>query len=142
VITIDASILVAAAEPDDPAALDASEFLKAALRSGADIHEPTLCLVEVATAIARRTRDVDLASEAGSAILALPGLVLHPLDLEASADAAAIAARLGLRGADAIYAATALRHAATLVTLDVELLERSSSVIDAVTPEAWLERVG
>jgi predicted nucleic acid-binding protein len=140
VITIDASVLVAAGSPDDPERPDAAAFLVAALGSGEPIHQPTLTLVEVSAAVTRRTGDADLAREAGQALLAMPGLVLHTLDLDASADAAALAARLALRGADAVYAATALRQGATLVTLDDELRSRSSTLIDAVSPTEWLAR--
>jgi predicted nucleic acid-binding protein len=141
VITIDASVLVAAGAPDDPAAPDASAFIAAALSSGIAIHQPTSALVEVAAAIGRRTGDEDLAMDAGSALLAMPGLVIHPLDLEASAGAAALAGRLRLRGADAVYAAVALRYGTTLVTLDDELLARSRPLVDALTPTEWLVRV-
>jgi predicted nucleic acid-binding protein len=139
-ITIDASVLVAAAFPDDPAGQDAAACIEAALTEGLVVHQPTLTLVEVSAAVARRTGDERLAMEAGAALLSIPGLVLHPLDLEASADASAIAARLHLRAADAVYAATAARHATVLVTLDDELFARSGSVVDVVTPAGWLAR--
>jgi predicted nucleic acid-binding protein len=140
-ITIDASVLVATGTPDDAAGADAAAFLTGAIAADVPIHQPTLTLVEVAAAIARRTGDADLALEAGQALLGMPGLVLHALDVDASADAAALAGRLQLRGADSIYAATALRHAATLVTLDDELRIRSRPVVDAVSPTEWLKRV-
>lgn len=139
-ITIDASVLVAAGAPDDPASADAAAFIHAVLTDGLAIHQPTLTLVEVGAAIARRTGDSGLASEAGATLLSMPGLVLHPLDLEAAADSAAIAARLRLRGADAIYVATAVRSDAALITLDDELLTRTSPLVDAATPTEWLER--
>ena len=138
--TIDASVLVAAGTTDDPAGAEAAAFLAAALAAGLPAHQPTLTLVEVAAAIARRTGDADLAMEASRALLGIPGLVLHALDLDLSAEAAALAGRLQLRGADAIYAATALRHEATLVTLDDELRTRSRPVVDAVSPAEWLKR--
>ena len=70
----------------------------------------------------------------------MPGIVLHPLDIETAAEAAAMATRTQLRGADAIYAATALRHGTTLITLDQEMLDRTAGIVDAVTPTTWLER--
>ena len=139
-ITIDASVLVAAGAPDDSASAAAAAFIDAALTEGVAIHQPTLTLVEVGAAIARRTGDSGLAMEAGAALLSLPGLVLHPLDIDAAADGAALAARLRLRGADAIYAATAMRSGTTLITLDDELLQRTVPLVDAVTPTEWLER--
>ena len=117
-ITIDASVLVAAASPDDPAGPDAAAFIEAALTEGLAVHQPTLTLVEVSAAVARRTGDEGLAMEAGAALLSMPGLVLHPLDLEASADASAsrrgstCAPRCRLRGD------RRSRQATTLVTLE------------------------
>lgn len=40
----------------------------------------------------------------------------------------------------AIYVATAVRSDAALITLDDELLTRTSPLVDAVTPTEWLER--
>ena len=139
-LTIDASVLVAAGSPDDVASDESLRFLRMALEAGLAIHQPTLSLVEVAASIARRSGDSVLAREAGLRLLQMPRLVMHPLDLEAAAESAAIAGRAALRGADAIYAATALRNGTTLVTLDQELLTRAAGIIDCVTPAGWLER--
>ena len=118
------------------------QFLRAALGAGLAVHQPTLTLVEVSASIARRTNDPALARDVGLRLLQMPGLVMHPLDIEAAAEAAAIARRAQLRGAHAIYAATALRHGATLVTLDQELLTRTAGIVDSVGPAEWLERRG
>ena len=138
-ITIDASVLVAAGSPDDMASQQSVQFLRAALGAGLAVHQPTLTLVEVSASIARRTNDPALARDVGLRLLQMPGLVMHPLDIEAAAEAAAIAGRAQLRGADAIYAATALRHGTTLVTLDQELLTRTAGIVDSVGPAEWLE---
>jgi len=139
-VTIDASVLVAAAAPDDPARAESMAFLAAVLGGGHPIHQPTLTLVEVAAAVGRRTQDVDLAREAGLRLLEMPGLVLDALDLDAAADAALLASAARLRGADAIYAATARRQGSTLVTLDAELLDRTQEFVSTMTPSAWLRR--
>lgn len=139
-ITVDASVLVAAASRTDEARPDALAFLAAVAVADLPIHQPTLSLVEVAAAIARRTGDAELAQEAGATLLAMPGVLMHSLDLETSAEAAAVAARLLLRGADAIYAATALRYRSTLVTLDDEIRSRASVLIDVASPSEWLRR--
>lgn len=118
------------------------QFLRAALGAGLAVHQPTLTLVEVSASIARRTNDPALARDVGLRLLQMPGLVMHPLDIEAAAEAAAIAGGAQLRGADAIYAATALRHGTTLVTLDQELLTRTAGIVDSVGPAEWLERRG
>jgi len=138
VVTVDASVLVAAGARDDLAHTDSLTFLRAVLLTGSPIHQPTLSLVEVSAVIARRTDDAGLAREAGSRLLRMPGLILHPLDTQSAAEAAVLAGRARLRGADAVYAATALRHGTVLVTLDEELLTRTSVIVDAMTPSEWL----
>lgn len=72
----------------------------------------------------------------------MPALVVHPLDLDSAAEAAALAGYVRLRAADATYAATALRHGTQLVTLDSELRKRSGTVVDAFTPAEWLKSRG
>jgi predicted nucleic acid-binding protein len=49
-----------------------------------------------------------------------------------------LAARCRLRGADAIYVALAEELDQPLVTLDQEILDRSSGVIGTTTPAVWM----
>lgn len=112
-------------------------FLAAVARLEEPVHLPTLVMVEVAAAIARKTGDADLARDAGAAVLATPGLVLHVLDASVAAEAAAVATRDRLRGVDAIYVATATRAGSTLITLDGEVLQRAQGLV-VRTPKAWL----
>lgn len=137
-VTIDASVLVAAGARDDPAHSASLAFLQAVIDAGRAIHQPTLSLVEVAAAIARRTNDDALAREAGLRLLQLPRLVVHPLDLELAAEAAALAGQLRLRGADAVYAATARRGGVVLVTLDDQVRTRTAPIVASMTPAEWL----
>jgi predicted nucleic acid-binding protein len=139
-LTIDASVWVAADTADEPAHTEARELLRTALGAGLTLHQPMLTLVEVAAAVTRRTHDPELGAEAGRSLLETPGLTLHSLDLEAAAEAAALAGRLMLRAADAIYAATALHHGTALITLDLELRERASPLVEALEPTEWLSR--
>jgi len=141
VVTIDASVWVAADAADESARDVSRALLRAVLEARLTVHQPALSIVEVSAAVARRTHDVALAREAGRRVLEMPSLVVHALDLDSAAEAAALAGHVRLRAADAIYAATALRHGTQLVTLDMELRERSSSVVAAFTPAEWLSRL-
>jgi predicted nucleic acid-binding protein len=136
-VTIDASVWVAAGAGDEAAHTECRDFLRAVLSAGVEIHLPSLSLVEVTAAVARRTRDPVLAREAGLALLGAPGVVFHGLDLGSASSAAAIAGRTFLRGADAIYAATALAAGSTLVTLDEQLAARASGAVAVTTPARW-----
>lgn len=137
-LTIDASVWVAA----DPAAgeshRESAAFLAAVLRSGVAIHQPAICLVEIASALARRTRDGALAKRAAAELLRLSGVVVHPMDVAAAVSAATLAADTRLRAADGVYASVARQFGTTLVTLDRELVERAREIVPVMTPGMWL----
>lgn len=95
-------------------------------------------MIEVCATIARRTGDAELAREAGNVVIAWPHLELYELHHQLAVDSADIAARCALRGADAVYVATARAAGATLLTLDREMRERASHIVSVSTPQAWL----
>ncbi len=137
-VTIDASVFVAADADDEAGHPVARALLERVVASGEAVHQPTLSVVEVTAAVARRTGDAAHARAVGGAMFAFPGAVFHDLDERAAAVASALASDLSLRGADAVYAATALLANTALVTFDTELATRSSAVILASTPQEWL----
>jgi predicted nucleic acid-binding protein len=142
VLTIDASVLVAAAIPDEPHHEVAAALLSRAGRQGLAIHLPMVALVEVAAGIVRRTADVGLAQDALRLLLAMPAAEFHGLDMPAAMQAAGVATVLRVRAGDAASAAVAHESGSTLVTLDQELLERAAPLVDTCTPAAWLARAG
>lgn len=132
--TVDASVFVNAFNPHE----EGHERSKAVL---ARLHEnaiplvvPTLLEVEVAAAVARGRDDAELARRFAATLLELPNVVPVPLDPPLATSAAALAARHRLRGADAVYAATALRFGSALLTRDREQRERLTGVIEVLTP--------
>ena len=141
-LTIDASVLVAAVLVDEPAHADAAQVLRVIARNGTVLHEPVIAIIEIVSAVVRRTGDRDLAQTAARHLMRNPAIVVHPLGLPEAAHAAELAATQQLRAADAIYAATALAHGTMLVTLDAELIGRTGPAIDACTPAEWLARQG
>lgn len=141
-VTIDASVLVAADAGDEAAHASARAFLRRVLKSGVAVHQPSLAIVEVTAAVARRTGDAAHARAVGVALLELPGMALHDLDLDTALTAVGLASDLRIRAADAVYAATALIHATTLVTLDAELASRAGAVLAACAPDDWIAAAG
>ena len=63
-----------------------------------------------------------------------------PLDASLAVESMRLAAKLRLRGADAVYVALAATCREPLITLDAEMLERARDVTETLTPEQWLER--
>ena len=66
----------------------------------------------------------------------LPNLRLVPVDGHVGYEAARVASRLRLRGADALYVAVAVLLHVPLVTWDVEQRERTRSLVEAKEPRA------
>jgi len=141
-LTIDASVFVAAVLADEAAHGDSLRVLELIAGSGTTLHEPAIAVVEVVSAVVRRTGDRTLAQRTGRYLLRNPDVVLHPLDMRATSHAAGLAADRRLRAADALYAAVAQQNDCRLITLDSEIVERARPDIDALTPAQWLALQG
>jgi predicted nucleic acid-binding protein len=101
---------------------------------GGVVIGPALLLAEVTGAIARRTGEPRLAHQAMRQMLRVPRFRLVGMDSRLAEAAARLAADLGLRGADAVYVATAQQLNVPLVTWDSEQQTRTGSVIVARPP--------
>ena len=95
---------------------------------------PVLLLPEVAGAISRRTGQPSLSQRAVDLLLKIPSLRLVAADPPLARLAAELAADHALRGADALYVATAHELGILLVTLDSDQLERSKAVVSTIAP--------
>lgn len=136
-VTLDASVWLAAISAREPAHQQCASLVETLITQRVLLHQPGLFVIEVCATIARRTRDRARAMAAGEATLATPNLTLHALDHTLAADAAELAASCALRGADAVYVATARQADAMLLTLDLEVRERASRFIEVPSPEHW-----
>lgn len=133
-LTVDANIWVAAFDPRDRFHERSATFLRAVALAGLRLHGPALVAIEVACALARRAGDSAVGALAHERLRTHPALLLHPMDERCLSTAHDIGVRQLLRGADALYAATATLFGAPLVTWDDELVQRSG----AFTPDTWL----
>jgi predicted nucleic acid-binding protein len=127
--------------PGERGQADSRALLDKLYSSGIRIIVPTLLVVEVAGVVARTRGDSLLAQTVASDILALPHLFFVALDSSMSLQAADLAAKHHLRGADAVYAAVALSHKCDLVSLDHEHLTRLTTVLNAITPSDALAKL-
>ena len=135
---IDASVWVATFRDSDVHHDVSIRFLEKAMAVGQELHLPNLALAEVAGVIARQTGNNRLASRTLRALLAIPRLQRHDFTDPMADRAAALAASCKLRGADAVYVSLAEALKQPLVSLDNEILERSTRVVRALTPAEWL----
>lgn len=138
--TLDASVFVASCHRHEPGHAAAVKLLNALRVGGHPLIEPALLPIEVAAALSRTGTEAELARDYACALLALPRFTLVPVNEQLARQAAQLAARHHLRGADALYAAVALLYGANLVTLDREQLQRVPPGLQALKPEAALRR--
>jgi predicted nucleic acid-binding protein len=133
-LVLDASVFVSACHAAEPASEASRALLDTVRAQELPLVEPWLLAVEVAAAVRRSTGREELAMRLADLAFGLPGLVAVPLDGHLAKQAAALAAEYSLRGADAVYVATAIRYGAVLVTLDTEQRTRSPAAVGACTP--------
>lgn len=138
-LIVDASVWVAAFDASDAFHEPARRFLRHCQRHGIALASPTLAMVEVGCALSRRLRSPARGLEAATRLAALPFMRLAPSNAGLEGAVLVLGTELGLRGADALYAALAVHLAAALVTTDRELLLRTAERLKAWTPAGWLE---
>ena len=134
VYTIDASVHINALNANEVGSQDSQAFLARIERENLAMICPTLLITEIAAALIRAFDDYEKVMFFANAARKLPNLTLVPLDESLAVSAAELAAQHHLRGADAVYAAVAEQHHATLVTNDRQQLERLSGVLPVMTP--------
>jgi predicted nucleic acid-binding protein len=133
-LTLDANIWIAAYDPQDRFHTQSAAFLSTVSKRRLRLYGPAFVVVEAACALARRTQSQTAGETVLQRLCTHPQLVLHPLDEQLLRTAGQLGVRQFLRGADALYAATAALLSAPLISWDDELLKRAG----AITPTDWL----
>lgn len=139
-MVIDACVWIAAFLPRDAHHSHAFALLQQLAHQRVQVTLPTLALAETCGAIARRSDSPDVAPPILRFLLTQPWIAHVALDAALSQEAATLAMRCRLRGADAVYVALAAMHHIPLITLDAEMLERAPASVDCLTPADWLKR--
>ena len=131
---VDASVLIAAALPNEPFHADAKALMRRLMDEGVYLYLPTIAFAEVAAAIARGAGDEQLALAVVAEYNMRPDLRRITVDLALADLATEIAAKQRIRGCDAVYVALAYTKQAVLITLDHQQRERTPSNVPARTP--------
>jgi predicted nucleic acid-binding protein len=132
---VDASVWVSRLVPQDIHHQVSKCWFERQATEGGMLVGPALLLAEVAGAIARRSGQGKLAEDAIQGMLRLPSLRPVSIDARLGGAASRLAARVGLRGADAIYVAVAHQLHSPLITWDLEQQETARGLIEVRTPE-------
>lgn len=136
---IDASVWIASVLAEDAHHATSLTFMRRFVSEGLIATHPSLVWPEIAGALARRTGDAQLGMKVATDIASKPWIESMAVDVPIAGEAMRLAARLRLRGADAIYVALAVTRRMPLITLDAEILERGRAVAKILTPEQWLQ---
>jgi predicted nucleic acid-binding protein len=133
-LTIDASVWVNGFDGREAGHEVSRAFLDGVRARGEQVVLPNLALIEVAGAISRTRGSAAKAQAFADAMAALAGVRVVALDETLARAAVDLAARHGMRGADSVYGAVAVRYGCELVTLDAEHLARLGRVLPVRTP--------
>ncbi|MEO6060502.1 MAG: type II toxin-antitoxin system VapC family toxin [Thermoflexales bacterium] len=136
-ITIDSSVFVGSVRPSEPGHQLSSRFLGWVKQTRPRIYLPTLVLVETAAALSRTGSEASLAQRFAGSIAQLPNVIMVALDEGLARQAALLGAQLKLRGADAVYIATAAQFGAELITLDEEQMLRGAKAVATFNPTSF-----
>ena len=139
-LTLDANIWVGAFDPGDSRQPIYKKVLKDIFLSpDITVFSPYLMEVEVLASMTRKFRGTREIKNLKHLMRSHPRHHWFVLDYKFAQEAARCATTLFLRGADAVYVATALSNNSTLVTFDREIIDRASSAVDVIKPDQWLE---
>lgn len=131
---VDASVWVSYFIHTDVNYATSVAWLERIIASGETLAAPALLPVEVAGAVVRRSGDSSLGLEAAEALRDLPCLGIVPLDDELLHLCEQTAATLSVKGADAVYIATAQLLNVPLVTWDTEQKTRGGVIATTHSP--------
>jgi predicted nucleic acid-binding protein len=126
---LDASVWVSRLVSQDEFHEAVKTWMEEQREAGVQFISPSLLLAEVGGAISRRTGDPALGRRAITRLESVPGLRLVEMDNELVREAASLAAKFGLRGADSVYVAVARQLDLSLVTFDADQRERAEACV-------------
>ena len=133
-VAVDASVWIAGQDAADPFCATSRLFFSHTLAAGTLIHVPAFAHLEVACALARKLRNSSQGERLATLIFKSAGAREQPVNAALLAKSLSLGTTKFLRGADALYAATAEIRGCGLVSWDKEHLKRA----EAMSPDDWL----
>ena len=130
-ICLDSSVIVAALRKQEIHHNVARNILEKVKNGEYIAIEPYIVLVEIVAAIKRRTGSIELANRVKDDLLAINNINFTDLESIRADAAAEIAINMGVRGMDAIVIQIAKEFGIPLISLDMEMIEKSRSFVDA-----------
>jgi len=134
-LTLDSSVIVASLREQEEKHVVCKRLLERVKNGESVALEPYTVMVEVVAAIRRRTGSESLVERVKGGLGDMSSIIFMDLISSRADDAAKIAKETGVRGMDAVVIQTAKEFGSPLVSLDMEMIERSKSVVTTVNIE-------
>ncbi len=128
-LVLDSSVIVAALVETEEKHLQCKRLLEMVKDGHFVMIEPYSVFIEVVAAIRRRTGSEDLAKRIGEDLQCISNVYFLELFSSRAEKAAEIAKVSGLRGMDSIVVQIAEEFDAILVTLDGDVIKKSSKIV-------------
>jgi predicted nucleic acid-binding protein len=128
-LTLDSSVIIAAMRKQEEKHIHCRTLLEHVKNAQHVAIQPYIVLVEVVSAIKRRTNSQRLALQVKESLLSIDTINFVELEPKRADLAAEIAAQTGLRGMDAIIVQIAQEFDTYLVTLDEEMIRKAETII-------------
>lgn len=133
-VVIDTSVWVSRVIEGDSNHQAAQNWINNHFRNGGTFIAPALFVIEVGAAISRQTGQPTFARTVVTQLRSLSRLQLATIDEQLIENATELAVGLGLRGADALYVALAIRLNVPLVSFDNEQLLKPAALLQTIRP--------
>lgn len=128
-LTIDSSVIISSLLKNEQRHNEALTIWEDVLKGKSFVINPFSVLVEVVSAIRRRTGVVSLARKVKEELMDTENLSFVILSDKSAIEAAEIAARTGLRGMDALVVQVAREYGAELVSFDEEMIKKAKVIL-------------
>ena len=139
-LTLDSSVIIAALRKQEEKYTHCRTLLEHVKNAQHIAIQPYIVLVEVVSAIKRRTDSQRLALQIKESLLSIDTINFVELEPKRADLAAEIAAQTGLRGMDAIIAQIAQEFDTYLVTLDEEMIRKAETIIKIKSIDEFLKK--
>lgn len=122
--TLDSSVIVSYILKDESNSYQAKELLNNIAENESKIIIPTTVLVEIVSAVKRRTGSSELAERILEHFSNAPGFIYIEINLQNVIKSSQIAVKYGLRGMDSLIVQISEEYKTELITFDLEIQEK------------------
>lgn len=128
-LTIDSSVIISSLLKKEQLHKEALTIWEDVLKGKSFVINPFSILVEVVSAIRRRTGMVSLARKVKEELMNTENLSFVILNDKSAIEAAEIAAKTGLRGMDALVVQVTKEYGTDLMSFDKEMMKKAKAVL-------------